>query len=275
MRSICLSLVLFLLLQNFGYSQSPYDLSFKKELPYYSVGLGSVALGKYLSKRSPFFTEDELIPLNASDINAFDRIATSQFSERHNKASDVLMNGSYAMPFVLLAGKKTRKSFGQIMLLYGEAVSMNAGFTLITKFVFKRPRPYIFNETITDEYKTSRKARTSFISGHTSTTTVNCFFAAKIFSDFYPDSKWKPVVWTLAATIPAATATLRVTAGKHYPTDVIAGYAMGATIGVLIPHLHRNKKMEDIGLRINVGYNSALVTWDFNRTNRQEVKIIY
>ena len=141
------------------------------------------------------------------------------------------------MPYLLLAGKETRNEFGQIMLLYGQAFSLNSGVTLMSKSLFRRPRPYSFNSGITAEYKLTREAKTSFISGHTSMTAMNSFFVAKVFSDFYPDSKWKPVVWVVAASIPAATGTMRILAGKHYPTDVIAGYAVGATIGFLIPHI--------------------------------------
>ena len=45
--------------------------------------------------------------------------------------------------------------------------------------------------------------------------------------------------------IPAITGYLRVKAGKHYPTDTIAGYLLGATAGILIPQLHK-KKMEKV-----------------------------
>jgi hypothetical protein len=109
--------------------------------------------------------------------------------------------------------------------------------------------------------KLKRNVRTAFVSGHTSITACNTFFAAQVFSDFYPDSKWKPVIWSAAATIPAITGYLRVTAGKHFPTDVMAGYAMGTVIGILVPRLHRNKILKDKGISLNPGmYRVHLVS---------------
>lgn len=32
----------------------------------------------------------------------------------------------------------------------------------------------------------------------------------------------------------------RVCSGEHFPTDVLAGALVGASIGVLVPHLHRH-----------------------------------
>jgi membrane-associated phospholipid phosphatase len=81
-------------------------------------------------------------------------------------------------------------------------------------------------------------ARKSFFSGHSSMTACNTFFAAKIWSDMHPNSKLKPWVWTAAAAVPAYAALQRVQAGKHYPSDVIVGLAVGAAMGYLIPQIH-------------------------------------
>ena len=81
-------------------------------------------------------------------------------------------------------------------------------------------------------------ARKSFFSGHTSMTAANSFYAAKVYADMYPDSKWKPWVWTAAALLPAVTAQQRMAAGKHFFTDVLVGYGVGALIGWGIPQLH-------------------------------------
>jgi membrane-associated phospholipid phosphatase len=38
--------------------------------------------------------------------------------------------------------------------------------------------------------------------------------------------------------VPAYAALQRVQAGKHYPSDVIVGLAVGAAMGYLIPQIH-------------------------------------
>ena len=49
----------------------------------------------------------------------------------------------------------------------------------------------------------------------------------------------KTVTWISAATIPAAMGVLRVRSGRHFPTDVITGYAVGALLGWAVPYIHR------------------------------------
>ena len=124
-------------------------------------------------------------------------------------------------------------------LLWLEGYIVNAGITGLIKYSARRPRPYVFNPEEELTLRQSRNARTSFLSGHTSVTSYNAFFTAQVFSDYYPDSKVKPWVWVGAAVIPAITGILRVQGGRHYPTDVIAGYALGAVTGIVIPRLHR------------------------------------
>ena len=139
---------------------------------------------------------------------------------------------------------------------------LNAGLTLLTKYTVRRIRPFNYDPETSVEKKMSTNAQASFFSGHTSMTATNSFFAAKVFSDYYPDSQCKSLVWAIAATLPAITGYLRVRGGRHYPTDVITGYAVGAAVGYLIPHWHRNKaNFKNVNL--SMGVNSAYVCLKF------------
>ena len=137
----------------------------------------------------------------------------------------------------------------------------------MTKIAVGRIRPYVYNPDVDLELKLEKKARKSFFSGHTSFSAVNSFFIAKVFSDYYPDSKWKYVVWTASSLIPAWTGVERVLAGKHFPSDVIAGYAIGALTGYFIPQMHKNlqKKERNTSIFIGPSYRSTGVAlkWIF------------
>ena len=129
-----------------------------------------------------------------------------------------------------------------------------------------RSRPFVYNEDFSLSKKQTVGARHAFFSGHTSLTAASCFFTARVFSDYFPDSKYKPLVWAGAILVPATVGYLRVAAGKHFPTDVITGYAIGATIGMLIPHLHKKIKIKnaDSSLKLSVGATGASLTWNLN-----------
>ncbi|MEM6726372.1 MAG: phosphatase PAP2 family protein, partial [Bacteroidota bacterium] len=120
-------------------------------------------------------------------------------------------------------------------------VGMLASYTLtdINKFWVRRKRPYVYGKSSYDGNPFGPESLKSFFSGHTGFTATNYFMTAKMFSDFYPDSNWRPVVWSTAAIIPAFTGWKRIQAGKHFTTDVIVGYLVGAAVGFFLPELHK------------------------------------
>jgi undecaprenyl-diphosphatase len=69
----------------------------------------------------------------------------------------------------------------------------------------------------------------------------------------------------LTLGIGAAATTLvgigRVKAGEHFPTDVIAGAMVGAGIGVLVPHLHREEPPKQRSVWIGLGVQPGGVSF--------------
>ena len=125
------------------------------------------------------------------------------------------------------------------MLIGLEGAIINLGLTNLTKTLSKRVRPYVYNEQVPLDVKTALNSRYSFFSGHTSMSAYFTFVGAQMYNDLYPNSNKKPLVWTAAAVIPLITGFSRMRAGKHFPTDVIVGYAVGAVLGILVPRIHR------------------------------------
>ncbi len=224
----------------------PYTFSWKNEAPYIGTAAGLVVTGIVVDLTNPVkpFSLQELNLLNRNDVNAFDRNATFNWSPGSSTASDVLLIGSVISPVLLLTTSQTRADFGWLLLMGWEVLSINYGMMTTVKNLTNRPRPYVYNPDTPTDVRTGTDSKESFYSGHVSTTASMSFFLATVLTDYHPDMKTglKITVWTLAAAYPAITAYLRVEAGKHYPTDVIAGYAIGALTGWLVPFLHKKRK---------------------------------
>ena len=155
-----------------------------------------------------------------------------------------------------------RKDAFDISLIYGETLFFTVGLTIITKNTAHRIRPLVYNSNFSLEDKMTKNARFSFFSGHASVVAASSFFTAKVFSDYHPDSKWKPWVWGAAITFPAITGYLRVRAGKHFPTDVMTGYAVGALVGYFVPHIHKRKNRNK-NLSMSLLPTGGYLSWKF------------
>jgi membrane-associated phospholipid phosphatase len=62
-------------------------------------------------------------------------------------------------------------------------------------------------------------------------------------------------VWGAAAAVPAAVAYFRIQAGKHFLSDNIVGYAVGATAGIVVPQLHKVAARQGISFSPLQGVN--------------------
>lgn len=204
--------------------------------------------GNALRKERDYnLTESEIASLNASAINSFDRIATEQWNTTANDWSNYLLHASPMVAAGVVLPHMVSGNWSNVLTLgvmVGEVYFFTQGVTDITKALSGRIRPYLYNETYTPEERfefqgTKKGASTSFFSGHTSMTFSLLVFTSKVFVDTYGKGTWSTVVWCSTMAMAGTTAYLRVEAGKHFPTDVLAGALVGSAIGYFIPVLHK------------------------------------
>lgn len=222
-----------------SFSQNPYQLNWPRELALTGGSGVGIGVSFLLRRHNPPFTAEQVAALEASRVPAFDRFSVGHYSAAARKGSDVLMYVASAAPLFLLAAPAVREHTSGVSVIVGEVFLANAALTLLTKEITRRPRPFVFGESAPLSDKLERDARLSFFSGHTSTAAAMTFSTAKIWADYHPDSRWRPVVWAVAVAVPATVGYLRMRGGKHFLTDVLAGFAVGAATGWAVPHLHQ------------------------------------
>lgn len=241
--------------------ENPYNHSFKSEVPFIITSAASLTFGIVMHSTNDMqpFTNDELETLNRNDINAFDRPASYNWNTNAQKASDILRTTVIILPIAFLANHHTRTDFGSLIIMGLEVSAIAYGITTGVKNAVNRTRPLVYNEDVPIDDRTASNSRMSYFSGHTSFTAAFSFYIAKVIHDYHPNLKngYKIALWSFAAAIPAMTGYLRVEAGRHFATDVITGYAVGAAIGWLVPELHKKKKLnEGLSLSPSFSYGS-------------------
>ncbi|MFN8238252.1 MAG: phosphatase PAP2 family protein [Chitinophagales bacterium] len=243
MKRCFLILLSFLLLsgsfaQDSTAHKSFYKIRLSVEIPLGLITLGTGGTSLILHSKKKPLTFDEISALSPTDVNKFDRYAIYQHSRAAAISSDVFQYTAMVSPAFLFIDKKIRKDWKTVFPIWVETFAFTSAITMFTKELTKRNRPYVYSD-YGNGNKYSKDARSSFFSGHTSITAASTFFIAMVYTDYHRDSRWIPLMWTGAAIFPALTALTRVKAGKHYWTDVITGYAVGALVGTLTPFLHR------------------------------------
>ena len=223
--------------------ESPYQLRAGREIPLLATGAAGMTASILLRERREPLSLEDLGKLNASDILAIDQSGRA-YSEGAAAASDVLVISSFATPLTLLAFEDTRQDAGTLGLIWLETIMLNEALTGVTKALVKRPRPYTYHRETPEAIRTSRENTFSFFSGHTSHSAAASFFTAKTLSDYVDRPGVQTIAWTSAILLPAATGFFRYKAGKHFPSDVVVGYLVGASVGFLVPHIHKVRPEE-------------------------------
>ena len=227
----------------FGQNDSPYKTSLKVDLPVTVAGVGLSGLGVYFISKKDRIPDAQVRTLSMSkgEVNSFDRFSAGNYSESAKKLSDIPFYGSFVAPLALLLDDGVYQNAPQVFLLYGETMAVTGTLFAMTAGLVDRKRPLVYGTEAPLKERTSKNARNAFFAGHPAATASATFFLAKVFNDFNPDSPARPFVWGTAAAVPAAVGYLRLKAGKHFLSDVILGYSLGTTVGILVPHLHKKE----------------------------------
>jgi membrane-associated phospholipid phosphatase len=235
----------------------PYEFK-KRDFYLLPLGIGMTVLGSSLCDNHPSITLEEIRLLDRMEVNGFDRSATYNWSpewgDRSDLYRDILAYSSILLLSVPPLFHAKLAETGTVALMFAESIFFLSGFTYITKATVGRRRPYVYNTDLSVEERYSmggNDAYFSFFSGHTAAAFTAATFLSKVISDIHGDSIWTKLLWGSSLTVAALTGYARVKAGKHYPTDVIAGAVVGFAIGYLVPTLHKKKKKNHVSLVIS------------------------
>ena len=222
----------------------------------HEITLSSVGAG--------FLVASLLVPVDYRDVPppGFDPIEIAWSMDRDiigNKSlqadatSDWTLNAAVAFPLVLTFvtsqhGERWR-NFGRRSLVYAETFLIRQGFTSLAKTMLGRARPYAYlsEEGRPDDsaYDVSRESTfQSMPSGHSSTAWTGAALGMTEHLLNRPEASWleRAGVGFVGGALAGMTSALRVEAGLHFPSDVLAGAGIGIATGVAVPLLHRGEQ---------------------------------
>ncbi|HEY5111370.1 MAG TPA: phosphatase PAP2 family protein [Acidimicrobiales bacterium] len=151
----------------------------------------------------------------------FDRHRSTHWNRITGDATDIadtfeIAGVAAVLTIVLLFRRWGRHAF---LLIAGLAIELSVFLT--ANAIVARPRPSV-------RHLGGTPSTFSFPSGHTAATFMLYGGIAVIVA--VATTRWwaRVLMWTLAVALTVAVALSRVYRGEHYPTDVIAGFLLGA-----------------------------------------------
>ncbi len=229
-------------------AKNVYKISWAADAPITGGSMALTVLGLHYIQNKDSLSEAQVLAKNRDDIWSFDRHNAGFYSDKDNSRSYIPFFTGFATPVaVLLINKTERQQADKILTMYVESLSITSALYTLSAGLATRPRPLVYRDDDGNyraplQKRESKNSQRSFYAGHVAATASGSFFAAKVFSDLNPDSKFKPYMWAIAAALPAVTAYYRYEAGEHFLSDNILGYVIGAASGILVPQFHKTHK---------------------------------
>jgi membrane-associated phospholipid phosphatase len=123
-------------------------------------------------------------------------------------------------------------------VVIAQAILAANALAVLTNYAVRRPRPFLYGDAAPLEARMGGNAALSFFSGHTTASFAATAAAFQTVRRLRPRgaAKW----WVLAAGLAGSSfvGVSRLVSGNHFPTDVLAGAAVGTGVGFLLPALH-------------------------------------
>ncbi len=159
-------------------------------------------------------------------------------------------------------GRHFRQTFWVDALLIAEATAVAMVLTQITKFSVGRARPYTVGGSSLNPVPGATDDFVSFFSGHSSFAFAVVSSAATVMQLRNMPHAW--LAWAVGLPLATATALLRLSADKHWASDVLVGTAIGLSCGLLIPRIfHPRKSRDGVSLSIAPSGSGAMVYGTF------------
>ena len=139
-------------------------------------------------------------------------------------ARDITALGSYtvlsiiffAVVAYLVMAQKRAAAFWVFAAVSGGIVLSN-----LLKLTFERPRPDLVPHAV-------RVFTSSFPSGHATLSAITYLTLGALLASLHPSRRFKAYFLGLAMLLTIVVGLSRIYLGVHYPTDVIAGWCIGA-----------------------------------------------
>lgn len=231
MRRLAVALVLLAVCGPEARGQAPYKVGWGDAVSVVSAGVAAlIPEATKLPKAAP-----SCAPCDPASLPGIDRVALHTFSGSAGTASSALLAGVIGFAGIASFQGATPAQRRGHVAVFANSLAWTFAATDWVKVIVRRKRPVLYTAGATAAAGDPNSQR-SFPSGHASvafaTATTYLMMARR---ERLPHQTRNAVLLYVGAL---GVSALRVSAGKHFPTDVLGGAVLGTGIGWLTAKVH-------------------------------------
>lgn len=181
-------------------------------------------------------------PCDPARLWGIDRATLGPERSGQARLSDITLVGTAIAGGFFLARSRSGEPADVLrsdLAVFTEAVAAASALSDLAKVLFHRPRPILYGPAAA-AHATPGNAL-SLPSGHASIAFGAAAGFASVLHRRGIAGRHRTEIAALFGTA-AATSALRVVAGRHFPTDVVAGAVLGTLVGWTLPQIHRTQE---------------------------------
>ena len=168
-------------------------------------------------------------------VPVLDDFSRTTLRVKHAWASDYTLLGALILSLIQTDQYKNLKTTRNFANLWVQNMLFTANLTQTAKIAFQRKRPYTRDPNFVSDGANDHFY--SFFSGHSSMTAAAA--ATSMWMAYrYPSSHTSKITAWASTGLALSTGVLRIKAGKHYPSDVLMGWAIGTGVSILNGWIH-------------------------------------
>lgn len=182
-------------------------------------------------------TEEERQALRVEELPVIDRLLVFPDQPLLAGISDMVAYGHVLAPVGAAAFGLQRRDATDVLARHYQVLAITYGSAYLLKAAVRRARPYLYHPDVPPDRAADPAGVNSFPSSH-----VAIAFASAAFMSTVAERYWHGRYTTLITVVSYASASLaavlRIAAGRHFVTDVLAGAALGIAVGWGVPTAH-------------------------------------
>lgn len=211
--------------------QPAYQLRLDVDVPV-MVGSALVTTAWFLDL-GPAYCAPQCDP---SSLDALDRPFAGRYHPGWTTVGTLTVAGLVLGAPATLLGHERLGLAANDTVVIAEAAIASTGFAALFETGVRRPRPFMYGTAAPLSDRESTYGSLSFFSGHTADAFAITVATYETLSRLH--SRWRYVALGVGLATSTFVGASRVLAGDHFPTDVLVGAGVGASIGWLVPALH-------------------------------------